>query len=380
VSGGSVRCPLLVGRDGLLEVAERRLDEVRSGRGQFLIVAGEAGVGKSRFLDAVAQRAKQRGFMVARSATTPLDLDVPGASIHDLGRAMTREPKLADAGRDLIALRARLEVPQHARRRRLVIDTVDGLLAHAKRPLALMFEDLQWTDDLSLEIIAELARQVSALPILLTASYRSDEAPIGSDLRSWRSRLVTQRLAEEVRLGPWSEADAALAITLLLDDGLPAPRDVVAAVYERTDGVPLHVEELLGALEPEARRDGSAIREASVPATIEDALLARLARCSSDARTVAGAGSVIGRAFDAPTVAGLLDRPVPDVDEALDELIGAGIVIRWPDDIRHDFRHQLLRDAVYRHVPASDRRRLHARVAERIAAGGGDDRMDASLH
>ena len=98
-------------------------------------------------------------------------------------------------------------------------------------------------------------------PLLIVADYRIEDVPPGTGLRDWRVRLITQRIAEEVRLRPLTRDETALATSLILDTGLPASREVAAAVFERTDGIPLHIEELLGALSAEARADGSAIRD-----------------------------------------------------------------------------------------------------------------------
>ena len=150
----------------------------------------------------------------------------------------------------------------------------------------------------------------------MMAGYRTDEAGPGSSLRDWRSRLVTQRIAEEVRLGPLSEAETALVTTLILDTGLPAPRDVAAAVYKRTDGIPLYIEELLGALGADARASGRAIRDAIVPDTIEDAVISRLGHRSTEAQAAARAGAVIGRCFSADVLAAIMDVPAESLDGA----------------------------------------------------------------
>ena len=154
----------------------------------------------------------------------------------------------------------------------------------------------------------------------MAAAYRSDEAGPGSSLRDWRSRLVTQRVAEELRLGPLSEEQTALVTTLILDTGIPAPKDVVRAVYARTDGIPLYIEELIGAVGADARANGRAVRDAIVPDTIEDAVLRRLGYCSREAQEVARAGAVIGRCFTADVLAGVMGRPQEDLDGPLQEL------------------------------------------------------------
>ena len=245
---GPLISPLLVGRDDLVELAARRLDEAAAGRGQFLLVAGEAGIGKSRFVGAVWDLALERRFRVVGGYVAPQDQDVPAASVLDLARSAQREPAFGSLGNDLLDRREAAVVAEHARRRMLVVDIVECLRGTLDRPTALVFEDLQWADDLSLDIIAELARSTRDRPLLIISTYRSDEAPPGTSLREWRARLLTERVAEEMRIGPLDRAQTALVTTLILDTGLPAPREVVDAVFERTDGIPLHIEELLGAM------------------------------------------------------------------------------------------------------------------------------------
>src|SRR4029078_478909 len=100
------------------------------------------------------------------------------------------------------------------------------------------FEDLHWADDVSLEIIAELARRSRDSAVLITGDYRTEEGPRRTNMRQWRSRLITQRIAEELRLDPLDQTETALVTTLLLDNGLPPPLDVAACVARSTRGTP----------------------------------------------------------------------------------------------------------------------------------------------
>jgi DNA-binding CsgD family transcriptional regulator/tetratricopeptide (TPR) repeat protein len=376
----AVRCPLLVGRDDLLVLADQRLDDVAASRGQCLLLAGEAGIGKTRLLAAIGRKAEARGFSAVAGALAPQDRDVPAASILDLARSMTRLEPFAALGRELLDLCDATRAAEHVEHRRLVMGLVERILLSLPGPTLLAFEDLQWADDLSLEVIGELARQSRDRQLLLTGDYRTEEVAPGASLRDWRARLITQRIAEEVRLAPLTEAETALVTTLILDTGLPAPRDVVAAVYERTDGIPLHIEELLGALGPEARADGRAIREASVPDTIEDAVIARIAQRSPEAQAAARAGAVIGRCFVPEVLAGIMDVPPEALEEPLQELVDYFVLD--PPGLRglYDFRHQLLRDALYRTIPAWERRRFHARAGEFGARLEGASEVHASVH
>ena len=376
----AVRCPLLIGRDDLLVLADRRLDDVTAGRGQFLLIAGEAGIGKSRLLGAIRRKAETRGFSAVDGAVAPQDRDVPASSILDLARSMTRLAPFADLGRELLDLCDATMAAEHVQRRRLVMGLVERILISLPGPTMLSFDDLHWADDVSLEIIAELARQSRDRPLLLTGDYRTEDVAPGAGLRDWRARLITQRIAEEVRLAPLTEAETALVTTLILDTGLPAPREVSAAVFERTDGIPLHIEELLGALSDEARADGTAIREATVPDTIEDAVIARIAHRSPEAQAAARAGAIIGRCFVPEVLAGIMDVPPEALEAPLQELVDHFVLD--PPGLRglYDFRHQLLRDALYRTIPASERRRFHARAGEFGAQLEGASEIHASVH
>ncbi|HET9681876.1 MAG TPA: BREX system ATP-binding domain-containing protein [Candidatus Limnocylindrales bacterium] len=376
---GSLLSPVLVGRDELVALADRRLAEVRDGHGQFLLVSGEAGIGKTRLLKAIDDVALARGFRVARGEVAPQDRDVLAASLLDLGRAMRREPAFGTMGRDLLAIADAGLSAARAHRRNLVMEMVD-LIAGSDRPTLLAFEDLQWADDLSLETLTELARQTRTKPLLLVGAYRSNEALGSSVLREWRSRLVTQRHAEELRLGRLTRDETALMTTLILASGLPAPRDVVDAVYARTDGVPLHVEELCSALGRTRLADSRAVLEAPVPETLEDATLARIGRLSSEAQAVARAGAVVGRSFVPAVLAGIMNLPVDALDQPIQELVDHDILDSIHDGVQLDFRHQLLRDALYRSVPAGDRRRYHARAAEFGAQLEGASETHASMH
>jgi DNA-binding CsgD family transcriptional regulator/tetratricopeptide (TPR) repeat protein len=198
------------------------------------------------------------------------------------------------------------------------------------------------------------------------ADYRPDELPTDTIHREWRARILGQRHAEEARLRPLTLDETGVATTLILGGDLPAPREVVDAVFRRTNGIPLHIEELLAALEPAARADGRRILEAHVPDTIGDAVLARMSRLSEDSRTVISAGAVIGRCFTPEVLAGVVDRPLVDLEASLQELVDAAFLhpFQYIDEGYYDFRHQLLRDAIYGSLQPSVLRRYHAQAAE----------------
>jgi DNA-binding CsgD family transcriptional regulator len=380
---GTVLSPVLVGRDGHLELAETRLSDAVAGHGRTLLIAGEPGIGKTRFLGAILRSVRARGIDSAKGDVGPQDRDVPGALILDLARTMFEVPLIADAGRTILERWAASTGAGGAARRRLVLDTVEDLRNVSDgHPLVYAFEDVQWADDLSLEAIAELARRIESRPILVLAVHRRHDTSEDAPLREWRSRLLTQRLAEEVRLDRLTRAQTATVVSLLMDSPLPAPREVVDAVYERSDGVPLHIEELLAAVRSRGPLDADAIRHVDVPDTIEDAVLARSARLSPEAQAVARAGAVLGRCFVPEVLAGVMDVPTSDLADPLEELVQQAILSPFgaKDVGYHDFRHQLLREALYAHTPVRERRRYHARAAEFGAQLVGATEVHRSLH
>jgi DNA-binding CsgD family transcriptional regulator/tetratricopeptide (TPR) repeat protein len=165
--------------------------------------------------------------------------------------------------------------------------------------------------------------------------------------------------------------------TLLIGTGLPIARDVADAIHSRTDGIPLHVEELLAVL-AESGFDGvENVRGANVPETVEDAITTRIEACSSPAREVARAGAVIGRAFDLDLLSAVMDVPPEQLSEPLEELASQFLLLPARTPGRYGFRHALICDTIYERIPVPERRRLHRRSAD--AATGGEMGTDAFL-
>ena len=381
-TAGPLVCPVLVGRDDLLALADRRLHAAAAGRGHLLFVAGEAGVGKSRLIGSIERRAAARGFRVARGGTYPGDLEVAAAVFLDLARALTRLPALARVGERLTA---RLEPDRsegstgdaHRLRRVLTLD-VAGLLADAgDAPTVLTLEDLHQSDDLTLEVLAALARLLPERRLLVVGSYRSDELYPRVPMRDWRARLLTQRLAEEIRVRRLGPEETGVMASVLLGSDRPPGRDVVQTIHDRTDGIPLHVEELIGLLATGEVSLGDDGRAPTVPDTLEAAILARVARRTARARLLARVGAVIGRSFEFDLLARVVDADSERLSRPLEELSSHFLLSPSVASGRYGFRHALICDAIYGQIPEPERRRLHARIAQVAAAGG--DFSDAFL-
>ncbi len=376
----SLESPILVGRDDVLRRFDAAVGDVAAGRGHAILLAGEAGIGKSRVLATLLRQARHAGFRIAKGDLAPQDQLVSLASVKDLARSMDAKA-FGNLGVELLGIRGGKGGDSLASRRILVHEIAHLIIDATERPTVLAFEDVHWADELSLEVIGELARLGRDKPALVVATYRPEELPAGAIHREWRARLLTQRVAEEIALDRLTPQETAQVTTLLLGTGLPAPRDVAEAVQERTNGIPLHIEELLAALR-ETPSDPRQVRDATVPSTIEDAVLARVGRLSEDAQAVARAGAVVGRCFAPDVLAGIMDRREGELDAALDELVRASVLspFQFVDHGYYDFRHQLLRDALYASVPTGELRRYHARAAEFGSDLIGASEVHASVH
>jgi predicted ATPase len=330
--GGQVS-PVLVGRDDVLALADRRLAAAAGGQGELLFFAGEAGIGKSRLLREVAVRAAGAGFAVIGAGASPGDAEVAAGLLSEFAAELRRNEYTRAAG-DRIARRVREPGDGDPnRQRRLLVaeltDLVEAITA-CPWPMLVTLDDLYWADDLTLDVLARLGRRAQTLPLLLIGTYRSDELYPRVPMRAWRTRLLNQRHAEEVRLHRLSRDDTAAMVSAIAGGVLPAT--VSGAVFERSDGIPLHVEEFLAAA------DG-----ATVPDTLADAVLTRAELLGGSARALAGAASVLGRVFDLDLLTAITGESAEAIDDGLRELTDRFFIQPRPGQATYDFRHALIR-------------------------------------
>ena len=344
--------PRLVGRDGELARVGAWLGARLSGSGPeteppVLFVTGEAGVGKTALLRALPPT----GGAVRHAAA---------AAWQSTPHGVLRQACPEIAGADRVA----------------AVDpaTVRAALLDPGEPVLLILDDLHWSDDATLELLPPLADAVRDDPVAILAAYRRNELPRGHVLRLVRSQLRHRQQVTEVALGPL-DADSLRQLVAATLSAEPTPR-LIAAVAERTEGLPFFVEEMLAAL---AAADwliprGSAIdlapgNDLPLPENVRDAVLLRVSGLSPRARTAIEVAAVAGVEFDLATVSALARDGWP-ADGGSDD--------SWPDDLDHSgliigggerrrFRHALLQEAVYSDVPWSRRRSLHRALAARLA-------------
>ena len=259
----------------------------------------------------------------------------------------------------------------HRRRRILVLDLANALAEAAEAgPTMLSLEDLHQADDLTLEVIASLASRLPDLPLLVVGTYRSDELFPRVPMRTWRSLLLTRRLAEEARLGRLTLDETGTVTAALVGGSGRQATATVEMIHRRTDGIPLHVEELLGLLAATGGIGPATVESADVPDTLDEAIIGRLDRISDQARQVAEVGAVIGRSFELDLLASTIGGDPEALSGPLTELADHFILAQSAASGRYGFRHALICDAIYGRLPLPRRRRMHRVVAEGAAARG----------
>jgi len=368
----------LVGRATELAQLAAAVERAEEGSGGIVLLCGEAGIGKSRLAAAATAEAGAllRGAASEGSA-------VPYGPIVDALRSRLRtDPRALDGCGPLLPhlalLLPELGEPAAETERATIFEAVRCALAHlaAERPLALVLDDLQWSDETTLELLAALADPLRQMPVLVVGAYRSDGLPRGHRLRWLRNELRRGGRLEELSLDPLDRNDVAELLEALLPD--PSSPALVRAVHDRTMGSPFFVEELVAALRLRgALRGGDRGLELAdeddvpLPDTVREAVLVATSTLSTGARTAAETAAVAGQQLDLGLTAELSSAA------GLAELIESGL-LEEGEPGRAAFRHALAREALYAEVPWMRRRQLHRRLAEALAAADGPRREVAT--
>jgi class 3 adenylate cyclase/predicted ATPase len=380
----------LVGREEELELLSRRWLRAKTGEGQVVLLSGEAGIGKSRLTASLMERLASEPHTRLRYFCSPQHTDSAFYPIinqmeraagmaHDetaqskldkldMMLAQTSTPK-----QDAALFAEMLSLPNDGRCPALELtpqqrrqETLEALVSQVEllarqNPVLMIFEDTHWSDPTSLEVLGRIVDRVRSLPVLLLVTFRPEFDPpwLG---RAYVTALTINRLAErDIR---------AMIDVVVGNKSLPANMDII----ERTDGIPLFVEEMTKAV-LEAESEGEAQRTAAatpsptlaVPASLHASLMARLDRLGA-AKELAQIGAVIGREFSHPLLATVARKPEPELGSSLDRLIAAGLLFRQgiPPDATYLFKHALVQDAAYGTLLREPRRALHARIAETL--------------
>lgn len=375
--------PLLVGRETQWATL-RRAWRNASGLPALVLISGEAGIGKTRLAEALADWVDRQGVRTMRGRCYAAGGALPYGPLVSWLRSCPlpplAEPWLRDLARllpeivvkraDLAASAPSSEPWQRAR----LFEAITRALARDGVPLLLLLDDLQWCDRDTLEWLAYLLQshaswtQERRAPLLIVATLRTEEAPEQRTLDVWRAGLRHVGQLVEIELGPLNCED-----TLKLADataGRPFERALAAELCAATEGNPLFVVEAVRAGFTGAG-DRASIR-------IREVIQARLDQLSPPARAAAEAAAVIGRAFSYPVLAATSEQPADALVQALDELWRRR-VIRERENDAYDFSHDRLREACYEAISRTRRRWLHERAAVALEQAHAEDRDAAAL-
>jgi class 3 adenylate cyclase/predicted ATPase len=389
---GSALSPL-IGRDDEIHLLLRRWARAKAGDGQAVLISGEPGIGKSRLTAAVVERLQGEPHFRLRYFCSPYRQDSAlFPFIDQLGRAAgfarddislakleKLESLLARAAappEDVALLADLLSLPPSERwplpnlssprkKQRTLEALIRQLQGLARQqPVLMVFEDAHWIDPTSRELLDLTVDNLRALPVLLLITFRPEFQPPWTGLPQV-TMLALSRLDRRDR--------TALVAQISADRALPG--EVVEQIVERTDGVPLFVEELTktvlesGLLHAEADRYvlDRALTPLAIPTTLRDSLMARLDRLDSVKR-VAQIGAAIGREFPYTLLRIVSGVYEDELQTALGRLVASELVFErgTPPDAVYSFKHALIQDTAHGSLLRSARQQLHARIAEAL--------------
>jgi DNA-binding CsgD family transcriptional regulator len=362
----------MVGRDQELQELATTLAAAADDHGGLLLLAGEAGVGKTSLAEAAIAAS---GSGVVRGAAVQGRPAPYAPVVRALRDSLRRDPSALDGAGPLRAQLAVLlpelgplaQAPDRETLAEALRAAFESLARRA--PTVVFLDDLQWADAATLELLPLLTPWAEAWPLLLLGAYRSDEIPRGHPLRRMRTELRRAGRLAELAVEPLGEAaTGTLAGRVLGAEPGPMLR---AALFDRTQGIPFFVEELAAAL-----GDGSALvagarglelepeAQVPIPDTVRDAVRLRREGLSPAAQGTleAAAAAAAGIRVELDLLAQIAE------EEGLAEVLEAGLLTEVEVGVGA-FRHDLAREAVYLDTPWPRRRTLHRRLAEVLAAG-----------
>jgi DNA-binding winged helix-turn-helix (wHTH) protein/tetratricopeptide (TPR) repeat protein len=403
---GSDAPPALVARDASLAVLNDCLAHARRGKRQVVLVAGEAGIGKTTLIDRfIAGLAPQQTAHAVGQCVEEYGQGEPYMPLLEALNMLCR----ADGGAALVGLMRRVaptwlvqlpwyltDADRSSLQREVAGATPDRMLREfgelldrcsAERPLLLVLEDLHWSDHASLRLLGHLARRRGSATWMLLGNYRPSAIGAGEHpLASLRQELLLHGLCRELDLAMFSQSEVGALVAARLG-GEPAPDAFVRALHAHTDGLPLYIVNVLDALIAEGRlhrQDGRwrfpTAAQFAVPSSIVGVIEKQIARLPAPLQHALSVASVAGAEFVHTPLADALQLAPDDLQQLLADAAAHGPWLRscgvasLPDGrlaARYAFAHALYHHAFYRRLGAAQQAHWHRRIAAALAAAHG---------
>lgn len=357
---------IFVGRAAELARLEQALDGASAGRGATALIAGPAGIGKTRLIGKLAERARRRGATVLTGrcidlvgaalpyfpiaeALRPLRGTAALDGLHELSALLPGSPRATAADCDGCTSQLHLfEVVRTALER-----------LSATAPVVLLLEDLHWADGSTLDLLAYLAHAVQHGRVLIVATWRRNAVRKDDPMHRLASELRRGPGAFTMELGPLARPEVA-ALVARQGDG-PLSPELVESVCARAEGNPFFAEELAAA----AVRD-----EHELPELLQDALLADFGRLQPQTRTVVRLVAAAGRPVPPAIVTAAIPLGEVEIVEALREAVDHGLLLADRATASYRFRHALIAEAAYATLLPGEREDMHERLARALDAHG----------
>jgi DNA-binding CsgD family transcriptional regulator/tetratricopeptide (TPR) repeat protein len=338
---------VFVGRRRELGELERALDATRTGKGASVLVAGEAGIGKTRLASELARLARDNGFSVLFGRSIDLvGTELPYQPFVEALRPLGEPPQVAEQTPD-----SQLRAFEHT----LALLT-DGAAA---APVLLVLEDLHWADNSTLDLVVFLAHNVDDLPVLLLATYRADERSSAERMRRLADGVGRSGTGLVLELGPLARDEVTALLAAHADVSLSAA--LADTIVARAEGNPFFAEELFAAAD-----EGGG----EVPRGLRDLLLQRVARLDQPTDGVLRLAAAAGRDVGYPLLHATAQLSEGDLRDSLRRAVEHGVLVAEPETSSFRFRHALLAEAVYTTILPGEREELHRRLAEELARSG----------
>jgi DNA-binding CsgD family transcriptional regulator/tetratricopeptide (TPR) repeat protein len=381
-----ITSPLLIGRDEALASIAAAIAASTAGAPGFVVVRGEAGIGKSRLVGEAAARLPAGTLVLSGECLDIGAAGLPYLPIAEALRQLARtfapdalervlgpgrrdlallvpelrpgtDPEPGDRSDDSLAPPSPVLVTSGLGQARL-FERVLGVLGalSAQGPTVLVVEDVHWIDRATRDLLTFLSRNLTDERLAIVLTVRDDDLPRGHPILAWLAEIERSPLTAVVE--PRRLDRAGVERQLRLIAGKEVAPEVADRIWRRSEGNPLFVEELYAAGTDDAGGPRSAV----------EVLLARVARLDAAARAVVDAAAIAGRPVDDRLLADVLGVAESEIDEPLRAALANGVLDREPDTERYRFRHELLREVVERQLLPGARRRLHERFARRLEA------------